>query len=271
MKHLFILFHRTLLIVPFIALILSCQTKVIDPQYKLIAHRGGVVEGLYTEYDPRSMEEAIQRGYAMLEIDLRATSDKEIVIHHDRDLNATFGVDKTTEELTLSEIQQLKSLKEGFSLMSLDDICKKCNGKVGFMLDIKYKGGEQWFFDKINETLSKYDMWDNTIVLSGEFEPMLPLGRFGFGSNQVENMKQRIAQGEAIHQKYYLFDIAANITPETIKWCKENNIEVCAAINIFRYKKESIDVEVKKHIAMLKENGVTTYQIDSGFDIYFRK
>ncbi len=271
MKHLLILFHHTMLIGLFSALTLSCQSKVIDPEYKLIAHRGGVVEGLYTEYDPRSIDKAIQRGYAMLEIDLRATSDKEIILHHDKDLNATFGINKTTEEMTLAEIQQLKSLKEGFTLMSLDDICKKCNGKVGFMLDIKYKGGEQWFFDKINETLSKYNMWNNTIVLSGEFEPMLPLGKFGFGSNKVENMKQRIAQGEVINQRYYLFDIAANITPEAIKWCKENNIEVCAAINIFRYKKENMDEEVKKHIAMLKENGVTTYQIDSDFDIYFRK
>lgn len=271
MKHLFILFRRTILIVLSMAIFSSFQTNTIDPQYKLIAHRGGVVEGLYVEYDPRSIDEAIKRGYAMIEIDVRATSDKEIVLHHDRDLNAVFGVNKTTEEMTLSEIQQLRSLKEGFTLMSLDDICKKCSGKVGFMLDIKYKGGEQWFFDKLNETLNKYDMWNHTIVLSGEFEPMLPNGRFGFGSNQVQNMKQRIKQGEAIHQRYYLFDIAANITSETIQWCKENNIEVCAAINIFRYKKETMEEEVKKHVAMLKENGVTTYQIDSCFDIYFRK
>ncbi len=51
--------------------------------YKLIAHRGGIVEGKYDEFDPASIQAAIDQGYYMLEIDVRETRDGVLIVHHD--------------------------------------------------------------------------------------------------------------------------------------------------------------------------------------------
>jgi len=58
--------------------------------YRLIAHRGGIVEGKYNEYDPASIQAAIDLGYYMLEIDVRETKDGVLIVPHDSDFIRIF-------------------------------------------------------------------------------------------------------------------------------------------------------------------------------------
>jgi len=49
--------------------------KEINPDYYLIAHRGGVVDGNIPENSLRAIKTAAERGYRMIEIDMRLTKD----------------------------------------------------------------------------------------------------------------------------------------------------------------------------------------------------
>jgi glycerophosphoryl diester phosphodiesterase len=59
-----------------------------DDRIHLIAHRGGIVDDTHPENSPASVEAAIQRGYWMLEVDIRRTRDGRAVVQHD----ANFGL-----------------------------------------------------------------------------------------------------------------------------------------------------------------------------------
>lgn len=59
--------------------------------YKLIAHRGGVVDSLTAENSMQALQQAVQKGYWMVEVDLRLTKDSILVTHHDRDFKRTMA------------------------------------------------------------------------------------------------------------------------------------------------------------------------------------
>ncbi|GAB4107899.1 hypothetical protein GCM10028791_03460 [Echinicola sediminis] len=63
----------------------NCQeVKAKVPEsYQLIAHRGGVVNEDLAENSMGALNEAIRRGYDMVEIDVRLTKDSVFITHHD--------------------------------------------------------------------------------------------------------------------------------------------------------------------------------------------
>src|SRR5688572_16882286 len=69
--------------------VLLCGFSFLMPpnfgDYKLIAHRGGVVEDKNPENSPSAIEEAISRGYWMIEVDIRETKDGIAIAQHDPD------------------------------------------------------------------------------------------------------------------------------------------------------------------------------------------
>ena len=73
-----------------------------------IAHRGGIVPG-YAENTLAAYRRAISFGVDVIEIDLRGTSDGEVIILHDETLDRTTdGTGKVTE-VTLEELKPLNA------------------------------------------------------------------------------------------------------------------------------------------------------------------
>jgi glycerophosphoryl diester phosphodiesterase len=62
---------------------------------RLIAHRGGIVDDIHAENSRGSIEEAIKRGYWMIEVDVRATLDGEPVLQHDATLERFYGASRS--------------------------------------------------------------------------------------------------------------------------------------------------------------------------------
>ena len=71
----------------------------------LIAHRSGPVD--FPEQTVESAKQAMQLGADMVEIDLRFSKDKKIIICHDDNTLRVFGIDKKTSELTAREFCSL--------------------------------------------------------------------------------------------------------------------------------------------------------------------
>ncbi len=136
--------------------------------YKLIAHRGGITEGKYSEYDPASIREAIDRGYYMLEIDIWQTRDGELILNHDQDFSKFFNVPKKVNEMTWAEIKELRSVKGNFRPMLLEELAQMCAGKIKFMLDLKEKNPSREFYQKLEDILEKYDLLSGAYFIDND-------------------------------------------------------------------------------------------------------
>ena len=73
---------------------------------RIIAHRSGPC--MYPEQTVASALNAQREGAAMIELDVRYSKDKKIVISHDKNLGRVFGVDVDTDMLTESEFLSLR-------------------------------------------------------------------------------------------------------------------------------------------------------------------
>jgi len=70
------------------------------------AHRGGL-EGVYPENTLPAFRHALEGGADLIELDLRATADGAIVVHHDRGTARTTGRPGLVHRMTLPDIRAL--------------------------------------------------------------------------------------------------------------------------------------------------------------------
>lgn len=73
--------------------------------YRLIAHRGGIVDSLSAENSLPALERAIAAGYWMVEVDLRLMEDSVLITQHDRNFRRYFGVDSAVDAMSWLSIQ----------------------------------------------------------------------------------------------------------------------------------------------------------------------
>jgi glycerophosphoryl diester phosphodiesterase len=234
--------------------------------YKLIAHRGGVTEGKYNEYDPKSIQEAIDRGYYMLEIDVRQTKDGVLILNHDPGFGKFFNTTKRVNEMTWDEIKQLRSDKGDFRPMSLEELARMCSGKIQFMLDLK-EGPSDEYYRKLEQILEKYQMLSGAYFIDYDARTYFRgKAKFNFRVSEAMQMKEKLDRGEDVACHYFLFDNANRLNSEVVKWCQQNSITVVPSVNTFHYQFENDRRGAQRDIEFLKECGVTEFQIDSQYD-----
>lgn len=238
-------------------------------KYKLIAHRGGIVEGRFNEYDPRSIKAAIDSGYWMLEIDVRPTRDHQLVVHHDNDLERIYGVSGRVENLTLSELRSLKAMKGDYHPMTFEEVLQMMKGKVRIMVDLKPSDPAPWFNRSVNELLKKYGMLEDALFLRNDVMSFYDGGRFGFRMSEIDRIKALVANHDPVIKRYYLFDHGNRINAEAARWCQKNNIPVCTSINFGHYKLEDPYKGAKRDAGYQVQCGIIMHQIDSDFDDFF--
>lgn len=235
---------------------------------RLIAHRGGVVEGGRAENSAAAMQEAIRRSYWMVEIDLRPTRDGRLVLHHDNDLRKRFGDSRRVEDLTLDQCRTLRGAG-GDRLLTLEEACEMAAGKTRFMLDAK---GEAW-------PSPAYELLSETLVKSAPLEPLWVLGgdavkrrleRRSESSVSREGLQRLLDNGEHIHG-LFLFELAGSMNEESLELARSVSIPAVAAVNAFRYAMAKVDEEkgAAADIARLRALGVTYFQIDSRYERLF--
>lgn len=105
-----------------------------------IAHRGlhnikkGVAENSFSAYG-----EAIKRNLP-IEIDIRLSSDGEVVVFHDDDLLRVCGVDKKVIDLSLRELRDLKLLGTDDGIPTFSEFLELVDGSVPLLIEIKTVG-----------------------------------------------------------------------------------------------------------------------------------
>ena len=233
----------------------------------LIAHRGGIVGNEHAENSPASVESAIQRGYPMIEVDIRRTKDGRAIVHHDPTFLRYFGLDARVSDLTWSEIQKLRATPGNTRPMDFEELCARCQGRIRLMLDIKGEAFPDDFYAGLEASLSKHNLLRSAFTLGGGRTKSFFKGKLWLSANRKE-LQAFIAASEPVDKLYFLFELGSVLDAPTVALCHSHNVVPVAALNTFRYEIEKIDhfAGARRDISKLKPLGVTHFQIDSIYD-----
>ena len=125
--------------------------------YRLLAHRGGVVEDKLPDNSPAALEAAVVRGYWGLEVDVRESKDGVLLMQHDPDLKLNFGDPRKIVESTWEELSALRT-KSGQRLQTFDELVAAAK-KHGLYLMLDSKDPHLAdFVGKVEAILVKHDM-----------------------------------------------------------------------------------------------------------------
>jgi len=235
--------------------------------YKLIAHRGGIVEGKYNEFDPASIQAAIDQNYFMLEIDIRETRDGVLIVHHDSDFSRFFNDPRSVAELSWEEVKSIISVKGNYHPLLFEEVLKMCSGKVKMMIDLKESNKPPDFYRKLGDLMGEYNMLEGAYFINKEARAYFwGKAKFLFRANEANTILEKYKNGEDVACNYFLFDDGAKLTSSLIKMCQSAYISIVPSVNFGHYRNENPMRGAKRDIDFLKECGVTEFQIDSDFD-----
>ncbi|MDQ2667479.1 MAG: glycerophosphodiester phosphodiesterase [Gemmatimonadota bacterium] len=127
-----------------------------------IAHRG--MPTLATENTLRSFELALEYGAQGIELDVHATSDGMIVVHHDANLPSGTELQRTRLENLLAEMPDLPTL---------DEVTELVNGRAQLFVEVKGVAIE----GRVEVALSRYT--GSAAIHSFDHELILRLARSG--------------------------------------------------------------------------------------------
>lgn len=233
--------------------------------YKLIGHRGGVVDSTYAENSMASLEQAYKRGYFMVEIDVRLTKDGKLITQHDPDFKKYFANAARTDEMTWEQIKAMHNNKDGSRPLLLEEVFKYCEGKMEIMLDNKIKGNQPAIFQQIEALLKQYHLLDKAMIIGTDEIRKYFVNKTNvcFNRKMIESM---LTDKTVDLKKVLLFEHGNVLTKNDIDWANEHGITVVPTVNKFHYTDIPYMEGSKRDINNLKQWGVTYYQIDSEFD-----
>jgi len=239
-----------------------------DTPVKLIAHRGGVVDDHHPENSASAAQEAIRRGYWMLEMDLQESKDGHLLVHHD-DFEKSFGVRKVPREMTWAEISKLRAVEDGSRPLEFHEYAALCKGKVQLMIDTKGPSHPRSFYESAERTLR-----DNGLLEGAYFIGTSEARAYFKGKSRIsvdrEELQQKVDAGEETSRLYFLFEHGTTLDEKGLALAKRAGIPAVVSINDFHYKGRDHMQGAHADIVRLRRAGLTCFQIDSTYDIWLR-
>ena len=99
------------------------------------AHRG-LWNGRMPENSLSAFEAAARKGFG-IELDVRLTKDKRIVVFHDDSLKRMCGVNANVSDLTLEQIKDLRLLGTNERIPTLAEVLRLVDGRVPLLIEFK--------------------------------------------------------------------------------------------------------------------------------------
>jgi glycerophosphoryl diester phosphodiesterase len=237
----------------------------------LIAHRGGVVDSSYTENGMPALKKALERGYSMIEIDVRVTRDGVLIANHDADFKRFYGFDKKVVDADWDEIKKLKSNLDGNSPCRLEDILVFCReNKLGVMLDNKITGLDTELFNRLLEMLDEHKLRRSALMIGTEESTAFFTGKVRLSCSRKQ-LEENMLKASFKPEHYFLFERPANLSREDVVWAEEHHLMIVAAINKFHYRgSPDFMADAGKDCHKIKTLGVRNFQIDSEFQVFLK-
>jgi len=181
-----------------------------------IAHRG--CSSLYPENTLSSFRKALEIGVDGIELDVRFTKDKEIVIIHDPSVDRTTNGKGRVSELTLKQIKKLSIIERKSGRLTqeriplLKEVIDLIKNKTTLWIEMKEEGGEE----EIIKLLEREGVINNVVLISfnpqslkkvKEIDPLISTGIIvgntrGTSSNFLERVLGCYAEIVDMEQKF---------------------------------------------------------------------
>lgn len=219
-----------------------------------------MVDSIKAENSLPALQAAIERGYQMVEIDMRLTKDSIFIINHDADFKKYYGIDKPVNEMYWKDISLLKNKTNDSRAIKLEDVFKYCSSKIAVMIDNKINGNDTILYQKVITLLKKYRLDKDALMIGTDESTAFFTGKVRLSCTRKqleENMKKPGYRPE----KYYLF--GNELSKADVEFAQQNGILAVGVVNAWRYKKSSNpEKEAANDAAKLKETGLKYFQID---------
>lgn len=246
----------------------SAQSGVsLGRQYFLIAHRGGVVDSARAENSLPALQAAIDRGYQMVEVDLRVSSDGRLIINHDPNFRKYYQVNRSVSEMTWAEISKLVSDRGGSRVLLFEEVLQYCKGQIQIMIDNKIPGNDTMLFQQVVDLLKQNGMQEQALMIGTTASTPFFTGKIKLSCTRTQ-LENNMQKPDYDPSHYYLF--GADLTKEDVDWAKQNHILAVGVVNEWRYRRTNATKEqIREDIQHLKDTGLTYFQIDSVYEPYF--
>jgi len=238
---------------------------------ELIAHRGGVVGSEFAENSPEALRAAIERGYWMVEVDIRESKDGRLVVQHDPDFHRFYGNDGRVAEMTWDQIRRLRARPGGTRPLLFSELAALAQGRMRLMLDTKPPQHSAAFFQSMEEALRNNRLLTGAYIIGTEQARAYFTGKARVGLSR-RRLREAVARGEDVTKRYFLFEHGRDLDAETVQWARQLGVPVVPSVNINHYAGAGNHrEEAKRDIVRLLDLGVTEFQIDSIYDEWLRK
>ncbi len=205
----------------------------------VIAHRGA--SGVAPENTMAAFERAVEMGADMIELDVHATKDGQIVVIHDAVLDRT-TTGSVRGSVVWRPLEEIKTLDAGSwkgaefageKVPTLHEVLSTFKGRTKVLIEIKAKGIE----DKVVEIIRETKTEDDVIIQSFDVEavrrcrnllPQVPagvlfsapllFGKSSFGEKVISTALDVNADFVAVDQ--------GGVTPELVGMARENGLGV---------------------------------------------
>jgi len=246
----------------------GAASAAFPPDVRLIAHRGGVTDTGEPENSPASLEAAIDRGYWMVEVDVRRTRDGRAILQHDPDFRRFYGVPRKVLDMDWKEIHGLRTKQGGSRPMAFEELCERCNGRIRLMLDVKNEPNPIGYYREMERALVTNNLLDTSYILTDVETERYFQGRMKQAAS-IAAFRQAVARGDGLSD-LYVFDDASCFTPETVDFVRSRQCDLIGAANLWGYEGGNVMARAKADLAKGYAAGVRAFQIDSVFDRFFR-
>ena len=125
----------------------------------IMGHRGAAA--LEPENTLLSIERAMEIGVDAVEIDVRLSKDKEMVVIHDSTVDRTTNGTGPVSSYALKEMKKLDAGK-GETIPTLDEVIDLIGNQVMLVIELKEEGTER----KVVELIKRNNLDDNVYVIS---------------------------------------------------------------------------------------------------------
>lgn len=134
----------------------------------IIAHRAGA--SFAPENTIAALEQAIQDGSAIAEIDVQQLCDGTLIVMHDSNFLRTAGVDRNVWETNLDELAEFEvgtafsDAYAGEGIPTLEQMLQCAGNRIVLMIELKYTGHEKNLEAGVLNLLREYQMERSCII-----------------------------------------------------------------------------------------------------------
>lgn len=204
-------------------------------QYKLVAHRGlHDVEAGIPENSLPAFEKAMERGHA-IELDVRLTEDREIIVLHDENTKRMTGSSLDVSKTRYSTLKKLRLQDTPYQIPMIQDVLEFVDGRVPLLIEIK-NNGKADMIEKILMRFLKY--YDGPFILESfnprtvhwlkKHVPNYIRGQLAYKGGEEQKLLEKYVLHDLMLDHYTKPDFIAydinDLTPEIAQLCKQRQI-----------------------------------------------